>query len=88
MVGISVGLAVGLIVLGILAMIVAGIKSFTQGKQDLKKIGMMAIPFVVFIISYLALGDVAKAAVLTAIFMLGAMVIAIMLTGLRGSFKF
>lgn len=88
MVVISVGLAVGLMVLGVVAMLGAGIKSFTQGKQDYKKIGMMAIPFVVFGISYVVLSDIPKAAVFTAIFMMGAMILTIMLTGLRGTFKF
>ncbi|MEX0720416.1 MAG: hypothetical protein WD059_07090 [Balneolaceae bacterium] len=88
MVTISVGLAVGLVVLGIVAMLGAGIKSFTQNKQDYTKIVMMAIPFVVFAITYGVLGDVAKAAVFTAVFMMGAMVLTIMLTGLRGTFKF
>lgn len=88
MVVISVGLAVGLIVLGIIGMITSGIKSLTQGKQDYQRIGMMAVPFVVFGISYLLFGDVPKAGVFTAAFMLAAMVLTIVFTGMRGTFKF
>lgn len=85
---ISVGLAVGLIVLGILGIIGAGIKSVINGKQDYKRIGMMVIPFAVFGISYAVFGEIPKAGVFTAVFMLGAMVITIVLTGMRGTFKF
>ncbi|MEX0609621.1 MAG: hypothetical protein WD016_00915 [Balneolaceae bacterium] len=88
MVAISVGLAVGLIVLGIVGIVAAGVKSLAQGKQDYKKIGMMAVPFVVFAVSYLVLSDLPMAAVFTAVFMMGAMIITIMLTGLRGTLKF
>lgn len=85
---ISVGLAVGLIVLGILGILGAGIKSVINGKQDYKRIGMMVIPFIVFGISYAVFGEIPKAGVFTAVFMLGAMVITIVLTGMRGTFKF
>lgn len=85
---ISVGLAIGLIALGILGIIGAGIKSVMNGKQDYKRIGMMAVPFVVFGISYAVFGEIPKAGVFTAVFMLGTMVVTIVLTGLRGTFKF
>lgn len=88
MVAISVGLAFGLMGLGILTMIVAGIRSLTLGKQDFKKIGMMAVPFVVFGICYAITGETAKSGVLTATLMMAVMVLTILLTGLRGTFKF
>lgn len=88
MVVISVGLGMALIVLGILGIIISGIKSVANGKQDFKRVGMMAVPFVVFGISYAVFGEVPKAGVFTAVFMLGAMVVTIMLTGMRGTFKF
>lgn len=89
MVVISVGLAVGLIVLGMLGMLGAGVNSLVQGKQDFKRTGMMAVPFVVFGISYFIFGsDIAKAGVFTAVFMLGTMIITIIFTGMRGTFKF
>ncbi|MDR9419155.1 hypothetical protein [Gracilimonas sp.] len=88
MVTLSVGLGVGLVVLGVLGMIVSGIKSLMNGKQDFKRIGMMFVPFAVFGITYGVFGEVPKAGVFTALFMLGAMVLTITLTGLRGTFKF
>ncbi len=80
--------AFGLIGLGILSMIISGIKSLAQGKQEIKRIVIMAVPFVIFGISYAVLGDVAKAGVLTTMSMMGIMVISVVVTGLRGTFKF
>lgn len=88
MVAISVGLALGLVALGIVTMIGAGIRSLAIGNQDLKKMGMMAVPFIVFGISFAVVGDFAKAGVLTATIMMAVMVAAILVTGLRGTFKF
>ncbi|WP_020402371.1 hypothetical protein [Gracilimonas tropica] len=88
MVAISVGLAFGLLGLGLLFMVFAGVRSLTLGKQDFKKIGMMAIPFVVFGISFAVFGEYAKAGMMTATVMMATMVLAIVLTGLRGTFKF
>lgn len=85
---ISVSLAMGLIVLGVVAMIVSGVKSVINGKQDLKRIAMILVPAVVFGISYAVLSDVSKAAILTTGLLMGLMILSIMFTGLRGTFKF
>lgn len=84
---ISVGIGLGLIVLGVLAMLFAGVRSLMQGKQDIRKMGMMAIPFVLFGVSYAIVGEIAKAGVLTTVILMGLMVLSIALTGLRGTFK-
>lgn len=85
---ISVSLAMGLIVLGVVVMIVSGVKSVINGKQDLKRIAMILVPAVVFGISYVVLSDVSKAAILTTGLLMGLMILSIMFTGLRGTFKF
>lgn len=88
MVAISVGLAMGLIVLGVLGMLGSGISSMFQGKQDFKRTAMTAVPFIVFGVSFLVFSEATKAGVFTAVFMLGIMALTIMFTGLRGVFKF
>jgi hypothetical protein len=85
---IAVSLAIGLIVLGIIAMIGSGIKSLSQGKQDVNRIVIMAVPFIIFGISYAVLQDVSKAGVLTTMCMMVIMVVSVAFTGLRGTFKF
>lgn len=87
--GLSVGLAGIMIIGGVLAMIISGIRSLTQGKQDFKRISLMLIPVIVFAITFFALDqDFAKAGVMTAGVMMGGMILTIFLTGLRGTFKF
>lgn len=80
--------AMALIGLGVLSMIISGIKSLMQGKQDVKRILIMAVPFVVFGVSYAVLGDIPKAGVLTTMTMMGIMVVSVVVTGFRGTFKF
>lgn len=80
--------AVGLIIIGVLAMAVSGIKSLSQGKQDVKRIAIMAVPFIIFGITYAVLGDIAKAGVSTTMAMMVIMVVSVLFTGLRGTFKF
>ncbi|MCR9134036.1 MAG: hypothetical protein NXI08_15800 [bacterium] len=80
--------AMGLIGLGVASMIISGIKSLAQGKQDVKRIVIMAVPFIIFGIAYGVLGDIPKAGVLTTMSMMGIMVVSVIFTGLRGTFKF
>ena len=87
MVTIAVAAAIGLMAIGVVAILISGIKSLTQGKQDFKRIGMMALPFVIFGVSFAVLGDFAKAGIMTTGIMMGAMVVFIAFTGLRGTFK-
>lgn len=86
-VSISIGLGLGLIALGLIGMVISGIQSMIKGKQDLKKIGTMVVPFAVFGIAYGIAGDVTEAAIGTMMFMLAVMVLLIVLTGLRGTFN-
>ncbi|MFA5667791.1 MAG: hypothetical protein WC967_01010 [Balneolaceae bacterium] len=80
--------AAALIVLGVIAMIISAIKSTMQGKQDFKRTAIMSVPFIAFAISYLVLDDIVKAAVMAAGFMMATMAVSIVLSGLRGTFKF
>ena len=82
---IALGLGLGLIGIGVLGMIVAGIRSVMKGKQDIKKIITMVVPFVVFGIAYGIAGAVTEAAIGTLLFMMAAMVLTIFATGLRGT---
>tara|TARA_R110002096_G_scaffold329006_1_gene522983 strand:- start:18806 stop:19075 length:270 start_codon:yes stop_codon:yes gene_type:complete len=80
--------AAALIGLGVVSMIISAIKSMAQGKQDFKRIAIMAVPFVAFGVSYLVLENIVEAAVMSAAFMMASMALAILLSGLRGTFKF
>lgn len=84
---IALGLGLGLIGLGILGMIISGIQSMIKGKQDIKKIVTMIVPFVVFGVAYGIAGSITEAAIGTMLFMLAAMFLLIFLTGMRGTFN-
>ncbi|MEX1011784.1 MAG: hypothetical protein WDZ29_06960 [Balneolaceae bacterium] len=85
---ISLGLAAGLLGIGIVGMIVSGVRSVALGKSDLKKVIVMIIPFVIFGIAYGVTGSVEQAGIATMLVLMGAMVLAIAFTGLKGTFKF
>jgi hypothetical protein len=74
--------------LGILSMVVSGIKGLVQGKQDFKRIALISTPIIIFAVSYVAFNDVTKAGVMTTMGMMAIMVVSIVFTGLRGTFKF
>ena len=74
--------------LGILSMIVSGVRGISQGKQDFKRIALISTPLIIFAISYVAMNDVTKAGVLTTMGMMLIMIISIVSTGLRRTFKF
>jgi hypothetical protein len=86
-VSIGIGLCFGLIGLGVLAMIFSGIQSVIKGKQDIKKIITMIVPFVVYGITYAIMGGLAEAGIATMFVMLAFMVLAILLSGMRTTFN-
>lgn len=84
---VGIGIAIGLIGIAIIAVLVAGIKSLSTGKQDMKRILTMVVPFAVFGIIYGIAGDLTDAAIGTMLFMIAAMMLFMLLTGLRSTFN-
>lgn len=84
---IGIGIAMGLIAIGIIAMLVAGVKSVKNGNQDLKKIVTFLVPFAVFGAAYGISGDVSDAGIATMLFLIAAMALLIVLTGFRSTFN-
>jgi len=86
-VSIAIGLGLGLIALGVIGMVYSGIQSMIKGKQDFKKIVTMIVPFAVFGVAYGIAGTLTEAAMGTMLFMIAAMLLFMLLTGLRGTFN-
>lgn len=84
----AVGLAMGLIGIGIIGIAISGIRNVINGKSDFKRVGIMLVPILIFVISYVTLGTFNQAGVATMVFMMGIMLIGILVTGTRGTFKF
>jgi hypothetical protein len=85
---IAISLTLLLIGVGILAILAGGVRTISMGKSDLKKLGAFGVPFIVFGISYAIMGSLNEAGIATMLFMMGVMIIMIVTTGLRGTFKF
>lgn len=85
---IAISLTLLMIGVGVLAILAGGIRNINLGKSDFKKVGAFGVPFVVFGISYAILGTMNEAGIATMLFMMGVMILMIVTTGLRGTFKF
>ena len=84
---IAIGLALALIGIGVIGMFVGGVRNVSSGKSEFKKLGLMAVPFVVFAIAYGVTGATDRAGIATMVVMMGIMIISIVFTGMRGTFK-
>ncbi len=88
MVSISLGITFVLIIISILIIIAFGIKNIVIGKVRAGNLIYMAIPFVVYFISLAITGGGIAAGIITMFVMLALMVLAILISGIRGIFNF
>lgn len=89
---IAIWLSLALVALGLLVIIVFGIKSLASGKHRPWSIGAMLLPLVIFGITYaISSGGpepATTAMILTALILMAGGVLAILLTGLKGLIGF
>ena len=85
---IAIGVSILIMVLCVIGIVVAGIKSVASGKQDTKKMAVMAIPFVIYGITFAVLGSTQDAGIATLLIMIAVMVGLILFTGIKGVFRF
>lgn len=85
---VAVGIALALIGIGVVGIIISGIRNVINGKSEIKKVTVMLVPVLIFAGSYFAMGTFEQAGVLTIVVMMILMVMGIVVTGTRGTFKF
>jgi len=85
---IVIGLVQALIAISAVLVLVSGAKNISNGKSDFKKIGILSVPFVIFLISLVVAGGADIAGVVTMVAMILLMIVMIAFTGLKGTFKF
>ncbi|MCG2588291.1 MAG: hypothetical protein GVY07_14490 [Bacteroidetes bacterium] len=85
---IAIGLAMGLIVIGVIAIFISGIKNIINGNSDFKRIAVMVVPVIIFAASFAIMGTFVQAGVATMIFMISLMLLSILVTGTRGTLNF
>lgn len=84
---IGLWIAGALLAISILAIIISGIRGIFSGNLDGKKVGVMLIPVVIWVVALLVTSSWIKSGILTMLIMLGLMVVSIVLTGVRGAFN-
>lgn len=92
LVPIAIWLSLAMIAVGLLVIVVFGLKGLASGKHRIWTIGAMLLPLIVFGICYgIAAGGpdpAITAAIMTALFLLVAGIAAIVITGLKGVIGF
>ena len=84
---IAIGIVLGLIVIGVVGILVSGTRNILNGKSEFKRVAEMLVPVAIFGVSYAMLGTIDQAGVATMSLMVVIMLIAIVVTGTRGTFK-
>ncbi len=84
---IAIGLGLGLIVIGVLLALAAGIRNVSQGRANIKKVSVMIVPLIIFGISYAIMGGVDTAAMLTLVVMMSLMALAIVISSTKRTFN-
>ncbi len=79
-----VGILVGL---GLLAMVVFGIRSLTYGKVSLISLVIVALPVVLLLLLGFIMGDWTLAAIYTFLIMLALAMLSLLVTGVKGLFS-
>ncbi len=84
----AVGLALALMGIGVIGMAISGVRAIIDGRAQFKKVAIMALPVVVFVGAYFAMGTFDQAGMATLVLMVILMAVSILFTGTRGTFKF
>ncbi|MEX0686151.1 MAG: hypothetical protein WD267_05560 [Balneolales bacterium] len=87
MVPITLGVTIALIAIGVLAMSYFGIVNIFNGKHEWTKIITYFVPVLIFGIAYLVMGTLTEAAMVTMLVALASMVLFILISGARSTFK-
>ncbi len=84
---IAIGLGLGLIVIGVLLALAAGIRNVAQGRANIKKVSVMIVPLAIFGIGYAVMDTFDRAAMLTLVIMMSLMVLAIVISSTKRTFN-
>ena len=87
MVQIALYLVLGLLGLGLLAMLVFGVRSLTFGKVDPMTMIFMAVPLLLLVVLGLVMPSWAEAGIMTIMITLGLALLALLYTGVKGLFS-
>ena len=83
---IALSLVAGLMGLGLLAMLVFGVRSLVYGKLNPLTMAIICMPVVLLLVLGFVMGDWSRAGLLTIAIMLVLALVSLLLTGLKGLF--
>ena len=75
-----------LVVLGLIAMLLFGLRSVFYGKIEPISLGLMVIPILIFVVLGFTMETWARGAIMTSIVLFGLGIVGLFLTGVRGLF--
>ncbi len=87
MVSIAVYIVLALMGLGLLAMVVFGVRSVMFGKISMGSMAIFAVPVLVLLILGIAMDTWAQAGIWTIVLTLAAALVALLVTGIKGLFS-
>lgn len=74
--------------ISLLLVMIFGVKNIVSGKHEWSKITIVAAPFVVFGVTYGITGEATESGLITFLVLAAVMLLLILYSGLRSSFKF
>ena len=83
---ISFYIVMALMGLGLLSMLLFGIRSLAWGKVNVLTLGILCIPIVLLFVLGFVIGDWSRAGILTIAIMMALAVFSLLVTGLKGLF--
>ena len=87
MINIALYIVLGLIGLGLVAMLASGVRSLMFGKVSLMAMGIMAVPLVLLLVLGLSMGNWAEAGIMTIVISVGLTMLALVASGVKSIFS-
>lgn len=87
MINVAIYIVMGLIGLGLLAMLASGVRSLMFGKVSLMAMGIMAVPLLILLVLGFAMGSWAEAGIMTIMISVGLTMLGLVASGVKGIFS-
>lgn len=86
MVVVGLWICISLVIVAILAIAISGVRGLVNGEVNSRQIGTFALPVVLWVIILLISGSWVTAGIATMLIMVALMILAIVLSGIKGLF--
>lgn len=87
MINVAIYIVMGLIGLGLVAMLASGVRSLMFGKVSLMAMGIMAVPLLILVVLGLAMDSWAEAGIMTIMISVGLTMLGLVASGIKGIFS-